>query len=965
MRPFYLMLIFPTCLFSQTTIVNLGFEGASPLAGWYTGSVPADAGFRMTAVTQNCVQGQQCISLSSPPSPPASSYGVMTYNTSATPYVGRVVRYRAAIRAAASSTLIYSWLNVTNGSTGLAFGTSGNVTSTRWQYYQFDVAVPPGSTSISFGFVIEAGSGWVDDASLTVLAASPLEAPRPLSNTVLANLTAFARMLGCVRHFHPSDQSAGIDWNQFAVQGVRAVEGAATPSDLAGALQAVFAPVAPTVHLFTGGSPPALPAELQPASTAGLQFLRWYNYGVQLGPASNIYTSTRQNAPANGPLPDGFQDPAQPYIEDLGQGLSAMIPLTLYADAQGTQPHGGYTQPGPEGLVVGDRATRLAGVILAWSVVQNFYPYFDVVQTDWPEALSAALTSAATNAGASDYLITLERLVAAQRDGHGYVFQTSSTSTTYMVPLIWDWVENQLIVTYIKDGQQQGVTPGDRVLEIDGTPVENAIAAGKQLISGATPQWILYRTLNALAKCQGQTMELKLEPNASPGTTETVRFNCGTDTNWTEPRGAVVQQLQPGIMYVDLNRATDSDWNAALPALAKATGIVLDMRGYPTTAAPLQYLSQTPLSSEQWHIPIPTKPDRTDLPFTSEHWTLPPLQPYLNARRVWLTDGRAVSFAETNTGIVEHYKLAEIVGGPTAGTNGNINSNVLPGGFQVSFTGMKVLKQDGSQYMGVGVHPTVPAWRTRSGVAAGLDEVLQRGIQVVQWSAPGPTPAITAQGIVNAASFAGGAVAPGEMVTLFGSDLSAAATAQGSYDVSGYLPLSVGDVKVFFDGVQAPLTYASATQVNAIVPYEVAGGATQVHVEVQGRSSNQVTVPVAAAAPGVFAGIWNQDGSLNSESNPAARGDVVTLYATGEGQTSPAGKDGLLPTAGKWPAPAGSVVVAFDGMPGTVLFQGETYAGVLQVNVTLPATVQPGTKVPVTLSVGGISSASSRTLAAK
>jgi C-terminal processing protease CtpA/Prc len=83
-------------------------------------------------------------------------------------------------------------------------------------------------------------------------------------------------------------------------------------------------------------------------------------------------------------------------------------------------------------------------------------------------------------------------------------------------------------------------------------------------------------------------------------------------------------------------------------------------------------------------------------------------------------------------GIVEYYKLGEIVGGPTAGTNGNVNSFRLPGGYTISWTGMKVLKQDGSQHHGVGILPTVPVSRTRAGVAAGRDELLERAVQTVR-----------------------------------------------------------------------------------------------------------------------------------------------------------------------------------------------------------------------------------------
>ena len=99
----------------------------------------------------------------------------------------------------------------------------------------------------------------------------------------------------------------------------------------------------------------------------------------------------------------------------------------------------------------------------------------------------------------------------------------------------------------------------------------------------------------------------------------------------------------------------------------------------------------------------------------------------------------------------------------------------------------------------------------------------------------------------------------------------------------------------------------SATQVSAIVPYQV-GASTSVRVEYQLRSSAAVAVPVAASAPGIFAYggtsravVVNQDYTFNSDANPAARGDVVTLFATGEGQTSPAGVTGKMPPSGRWP----------------------------------------------------------------
>ena len=112
-------------------------------------------------------------------------------------------------------------------------------------------------------------------------------------------------------------------------------------------------------------------------------------------------------------------------------------------------------------------------------------------------------------------------------------------------------------------------------------------------------------------------------------------------------------------------------------------------------------------------------------------WKISATKPYLNAKKAFITDGRAISYAESCMGIVEHYKLGAIVGGPTAGTNGNVNPFALPGGYRVVWTGMKVLKHDGSRHHGVGILPTVPVSRTIAGVAAGRDELLEKAIEVV------------------------------------------------------------------------------------------------------------------------------------------------------------------------------------------------------------------------------------------
>jgi C-terminal processing protease CtpA/Prc len=302
-------------------------------------------------------------------------------------------------------------------------------------------------------------------------------------------------------------------------------------------------------------------------------------------------------------------------------------------------------------------------------------------------------------------------------------------------------VEDEFLVTRVQKGRAEGVAPGDRVLKIDGRPIAQAAAEERALISGATEGWIRWRLAAELSRCKADVrkMTLEIEPYAVQGTSKTVELTCGQPKfkdmeTYTESRPEKITELEPGIFYVDLDRVTEADWTAVVPRLEKANGIIFDMRGYPSQPGiqALAHSTDTALRSAKWNIPQPSMPDRLDFPFIESGWPLPPEKPYFSARRVFLTDGRAISYAETVMGIVEHFKLGEIVGATTAGTNGNVNPLRLPAGYTISWTGMKVLKHDGSQHHGVGIRPTVPVSRTRKGVSEGKDEVLQKGIEVVK-----------------------------------------------------------------------------------------------------------------------------------------------------------------------------------------------------------------------------------------
>ena len=240
------------------------------------------------------------------------------------------------------------------------------------------------------------------------------------------------------------------------------------------------------------------------------------------------------------------------------------------------------------------------------------------------------------------------------------------------------------------------------------------------------------------------------------------------------------------------------------------------------------------------------------------------------------------------------------------------------------------------------------------------------------------SPALPAMGVANAASYAPGAVAPGEIVSLFGTAIGPASPASLALTNPVLVANALAGVHVLFDGLPAPVLYASAGQVNVVVPYAVAGeSATAVQVEYLGALSAPVSLAVAATAPGIFTldgsgagpgAILNAaDESVNSATNPAAPGDWVSIFTTGAGVTTPAGVDGLLATGPSY-TPNAQISVKIGDLPCHLNYQGAApglVSGVLQINAQVPTGVTPGASVPVQIIVGTASSQSGVTLAVR
>jgi uncharacterized protein (TIGR03437 family) len=212
-------------------------------------------------------------------------------------------------------------------------------------------------------------------------------------------------------------------------------------------------------------------------------------------------------------------------------------------------------------------------------------------------------------------------------------------------------------------------------------------------------------------------------------------------------------------------------------------------------------------------------------------------------------------------------------------------------------------------------------------------------------------PRITEGCVVNAASLLGGGIAPGEMVTIFGTGLGPEQIV--TTPAEGPPVTELAGTRVLFNGVPGALIHVSDKQVSAVTPTSggVHGLVIDVLVEVRGIASNFVDVPVLPARPGLFtrdgkqAVALNEDGTVNSTANPAAAGSVITLFATGLSEAAETSASFSV-SEDDWPVAGEVLSTAVGAIPGMIevkvrVPQGSTATDALAV--WLATRSQPGT----------------------
>jgi len=442
-------------------------------------------------------------------------------------------------------------------------------------------------------------------------------------------------------------------------------------------------------------------------------------------------------------LPDHLFEPipevGESIVEEIVNEIWVDVPLSLYSVDNATFPKADENlvdtiqeelkEIDLDRMSGNNKNVRLANIIIAWNELQHFFPYFDVIDTEWSRQLPESLTSAYQDRSSEEFYITLSKLVSSLEDGHGRVLFPPMESKVGF-PFIVDWIENQVVVTH---SEHEQILPGDIVKSVDRVPADEIVDSKQQLLSGSH-HYTLFQALRQFAfGDDGTIAEILIERNGVSLTVNISRTDSVNYTRMEKGERTILGPLENDIFYVDLDEASIDTIMSRIEEISSAEAVIFDLRGYPAGNHDIiSHMLSQPDTSDSWMwVPQIIYPDQNgSINFHKSGWQIPTAEPQIQGKTIFIIDSRAVSYAESFMSFIEHYQLAEIVGKPTAGANGNVNFFSLPGDYRITWTGMKVLKHDGSQLYKIGIEPTIEVEKTIEGVKMGIDEFLEKAIEI-------------------------------------------------------------------------------------------------------------------------------------------------------------------------------------------------------------------------------------------
>jgi hypothetical protein len=708
---------------SRTTVQQaLGFEDqtSTALAGWHSyppGTVYADNSVFHTGHWSVRLQRD------------AQSAGGFSVLTRSLPvdFQGGTIELRAYLRLQDVSDSAGLWLRQDADGQSVAFKNmqAQQVNGTRdWAQYSITLPINPQAQQLYFGVLISGtGTLWADDLELLVdgkpiadasqAPAKPRLPPDPefdsgshialnsLTPTQVSNLVTLGRVWGFLKYHHPAITSGQRHWDY----------------ELFRILPSVLA--APD------------------RGNANDVLLGWIDKLGPVSPCSPCVT-----------IPSGNLDikPALDWIHDrsmLGEPLSQRLEY-IYAARTGKQFYVS-TAPGVRNpsfdheldyaqVAFPDSGYQLLALFRWWNILQYWAPDRDVAGQDWNAVLAEFIPKLALAKDKAAYQLTLFELIAKANDTHANLWSSLAARPPVgdcALPVTLRFVDNKPIV-YRTDLADSAFQPGDILNSLDGVSIQSLIGKWAMYYADsndAARQRDLAANITRGA-CGAVSAEVTRSgrPVQIPATRTRAKQNFATH----DQSGDTFRMLTPEVAYIKLSSIKAADLPDYFEKAKNTKGLIVDIRNYPSDFMPFAmgaYLATKPTPFVAFSYADLSNPgafyfgDGPGIQHGAAHY---------GGKVVILVDEISQSQAEYTAMALRAMPNSVVVGGTTAGADGDVSSIPLPGQINTMISGLGVFYPDHRPTQRIGIVPDVVATPTIEGIAAGRDEVLETAEKVIE-----------------------------------------------------------------------------------------------------------------------------------------------------------------------------------------------------------------------------------------
>jgi hypothetical protein len=534
---------------------------------------------------------------------------------------------------------------------------------------------------------------------LGLLLLSAAHAAAPLTSVQLQTLVVTGKVWGFLKYHHPAVTAGGRNWDQELLDHLPALLAARSSSAMQRQLAewvdslGPVAPCAPCVQLA--------PGDLQTRPRLG-----WLADRTLLGPKlSGQLRAIYQNRVAG----------QQAYVRLAEAGNADFETDAAFAQAE-------YP----------NRAYQVLGTLRYWNIIEYWFPYRDLIDEDWDAVLRDALPRLADAPDAVTYQRELMALIARSDDGHatlGSSMRLREPVGDCHLPVTLRYLDGQFVVDgFLADEAARSFHPGDVITSFGDEPL-TALVARVGRYYGASNETTRQNNLGrALTRGDcgpvsvGVTYGVPLQLDAQRLPVGALNFDPMTRK---DRPGDTFQMLAPDVAYLKLSSIKVADVPRYLQRAASASSLIVDLRNYPSAFVVFalgSLLVDQPTPFATFTFGDFSNPG-------AFHWgntlTLTPAQPHFGGKVAILVDNVTISSAEYHAMALRASPRAILVGGQTAGADGNVSNIPLPGGLRAAMSGLGVFYPDRRPTQRRGLDIDVPCAPTIAGLRAGRDEILE------------------------------------------------------------------------------------------------------------------------------------------------------------------------------------------------------------------------------------------------